>query len=103
MKTPHVMLALSVASLLCAAPAMAQTVPADQDQAPKADVVQRGPDGHASAVQAGGQDYAVCTKTRQDSCIEPRAAGLKWGNRPLKNWPGKPASSIDGDQGHIAQ
>ena len=43
-------------------------------------------------VTVDGKEVAVCTKDVQDSCINPRAAGLNWGNRPLGYWPGKPAS-----------
>jgi hypothetical protein len=44
------------------------------------------------AVMIDGIQVAVCTKDVQDSCINPREAGLNWGNRPLDYWPGKPAS-----------
>ena len=43
-------------------------------------------------VMFGDKEVAVCTKELQDSCINPREAGLNWGNRPLDYWPGKPAS-----------
>ncbi|MCB2061637.1 MAG: hypothetical protein KDE21_14075 [Novosphingobium sp.] len=39
-------------------------------------------------------EYPVCKGAVQDSCINPRAAGLSWGNRPLDHWPGKPASDL---------
>lgn len=39
-------------------------------------------------------EYPVCKGEVQDSCINPRAAGLSWGNRPLDHWPGKPASDL---------
>jgi len=38
----------------------------------------------------------VCNAQRQDECINPRAAGLHFGNRPLAYWPGKPASEMKG-------
>ncbi len=104
MKTTLSILAFAAVSLAGAVPALAQTAPADQAQTPpQADVVQRGADGRAADVQTGGQDYAVCSKTVQDHCIQPRAAGLKWGNRPLRTWPGQPASQSDGDQGTAQQ
>lgn len=43
-------------------------------------------------VMVNGKEFTICTKTIQDSCINPREAGLNWGNRPLDHWPGKPAS-----------
>lgn len=41
-------------------------------------------------------EYPVCSATVQDSCVNPREAGKKYGNRPLNYWPGKPASEIPG-------
>ena len=45
-------------------------------------------------VMVDGKEVAVCSKTVMDSCINPREAGLKYGNVPLKYWPGKPASEM---------
>ncbi|MEO1922501.1 hypothetical protein T8S45_02815 [Blastomonas marina] len=42
-------------------------------------------------------DYPICADGRTDACIQPRAAGKNWGNRPLDYWPGKPASEMDDD------
>ena len=39
-------------------------------------------------------DYPLCTKEIKDRCINPYAAGKKWGNKPLDYWPGKPASQM---------
>ena len=50
--------------------------------------------GRATEVRVGGQDYSVCHAEIQDECINPRAAGLKWGNRAIAYWPGKPASEL---------
>ncbi|MET1755937.1 hypothetical protein ABVV53_10775 [Novosphingobium sp. RD2P27] len=52
-------------------------------------VVERAANGRATAVRADGKIYPVCTTERQDSCIQPRAAKLGWGDRPLKYWPGE--------------
>jgi hypothetical protein len=83
---------------------VAQAQPADRSVKQQPEITQRGPDGRASQVRIDGRNYPVCTAgAQQDGCIEPRAAGLKWGDRPLSYWPGKPASKIDGDQGHIPQ
>ncbi len=37
----------------------------------------------------------MCTEDNQDSCINPRAAGLDFGGVPIDYWPGRPASEID--------
>lgn len=41
------------------------------------------------------KEYPVCRGAVQDSCVNPREAGLNYGNRPLDHWPGEPASEID--------
>ena len=48
------------------------------------------------AAAAAGTAYPPCKGDMQDHCINPREAGLKYGNVPLKYWPGKPASEIPG-------
>ena len=40
-------------------------------------------------------EYPVCQGDETDSCIQPREAGLNYGNRPLDYWPGEPASLND--------
>ena len=57
-------------------------------------VVERNTQGKATKVRVEGTVYDVCMKDDQDGCINPRAAGLDWGNRPLDYWPGKPASQM---------
>lgn len=57
-------------------------------------VVERGDDGRATAVRIGGTVYPVCASEGQDGYIQPRAAGLGWGDRPLQRWPGRPASQM---------
>lgn len=47
----------------------------------------------ASAQPTSG-DYPICSKDQTDGCIQPRAAGKNYGNRPLDYWPGEPASSM---------
>jgi hypothetical protein len=103
MKTDTLLLMACMATLALAAPLSAQAQASDQSGRTQAQIVERGPDGKASVVRIDGRNYPVCNASgaRQDGCIEPRSAGLKWGDRPLKYWPGKPASQIDGDQGHI--
>lgn len=53
----------------------------------------RAPGDVADAV-AAAKTYPVCSATIQDSCIQPRAAGKNYGNRPLDYWPGAPASEL---------
>lgn len=57
-----------------------------------AEVTERDAKGHATKVKVEGQEYAVCVGAVVDSCINPRQAGLNFGNTPLDHWPGKPAS-----------
>ncbi|WP_156135438.1 hypothetical protein [Novosphingobium malaysiense] len=61
-----------------------------------AEVVSRDSNGQAAVVRVDGESYAVCDESRHDDCINPRAAGLNWGDRPLDYWPGKPASEMQG-------
>lgn len=79
-------IAITTAALVFAAGGVAQ--------AQTASVVSKDSRGHATEVSVEGKTYKVCRKGMQDDCINPRAAGLKWGNRPLDYWPGKPASEM---------
>lgn len=67
---------------------------AAQNAAVKAEVVEKNARGQAIKVRIEGKVYDVCMAEAQDGCIQPRAAGLKWGNRPLDHWPGRPASEM---------
>lgn len=60
----------------------------------KATVVQKGTNGRAQTVMLNGKEYQVCGGTVTDNCINPREAGLNFGNRALDYWPGKPASEM---------
>jgi hypothetical protein len=93
MKIAAFVLSASVAALAFVLPATAHSAPTD-DQSQTAEIMARGPDGRATIVRIAGQDYTVCTDQQQDSCIEPYAAGLKWADRPLAYWPGRPASQM---------
>lgn len=59
-----------------------------------ATVVERDPRGRAIKVMVDGREYVVCTAMIMDSCINPRQAGLNFGNVPLDTWPGRPASEM---------
>lgn len=50
----------------------------------------------ASTNATAGKEYPPCRGEMQDSCINPREAGLNYGNRPLNYWPGQPASEMKG-------
>ncbi len=90
--------AASAATLFAVAPALAQNDGTTMDDgSTKADspvVVETNARGKATKVRVDGKVYDVCMTNDQDSCINPRAAGLNWGNRPLDYWPGQPASSM---------
>lgn len=64
------------------------------DDAGLATVTERDSRGRATKVTVEGKEYMVCTGTVVDACINPRAAGLNFGNVPLDHWPGKPASEM---------
>lgn len=61
---------------------------------PSVQIVSRGADGRPDVVSIDGQTYTVCKSETQDSCINPRSAGLNFGARDLQYWPGRPASEI---------
>ena len=65
---------------------------AKADARTNATVVERDARGRATKVSVDGTEYLVCSRTVVDSCINPRQAGLNFGNVPLSYWPGKPAS-----------
>jgi hypothetical protein len=54
-----------------------------------ATVVARDANGRATKVSVDGTEYAVCTASVKDACINPREAGLNFGNVPLDHWPGQ--------------
>jgi hypothetical protein len=61
-------------------------------RAASAEIVTRGPDGSVQVVRVDGTEYQICASDRQDNCMNPRAAGLAWGDRPLRYWPAETAS-----------
>lgn len=86
-----VLAAVVAAGAAAAAPAWAQDR-ASGIGARSPEVVERGPDGRVKSVRVDGVVYPVCQREGEDSCIQPRAAGLNWGDRPMQRWPGAPAS-----------
>ena len=59
------------------------------------EIVETNERGQVTKVSKDGKTYDVCMAEDQDGCINPREAGLDWGNRPLDYWPGQPASTMD--------
>lgn len=57
------------------------------------EVIAKDDQGRATKVMIEGKEYAICTPQVQDACLNPREAGLDFGNRALDHWPGKPASA----------
>ena len=57
-------------------------------------VVERDAHGRPSKVNHEGAVVDVCNEMKKDSCVNPREAGLNFGNNPVQNWPGKPASEM---------
>ena len=55
------------------------------------EIVERTADGKVTKVKVGDKIYDVCENEKQDSCIQPRAAGLNRGDYPLNYWPGSEA------------
>ena len=60
----------------------------------KAEVVKKASNGRAQTIMMNGKEYTVCTADVTDGCINPREAGLNFGNRALDHWPGKPATEM---------
>ncbi|MXO59174.1 hypothetical protein GRI89_06430 [Altererythrobacter salegens] len=75
-----------------AIPALPAQAKEGDENTVNAKVVERDSKGKATKVEVNGKVYAVCSGTVQDECINPRQAGLNFGNEPLDHWPGKPAS-----------
>lgn len=79
-----------------AASASAQSGDAPGYRADTPEVVARGPDGRATEVRIDGVVYPVCAGEDEDGCIQPRAARLGWGDRPLQRWPGEAGGRNEG-------
>lgn len=60
----------------------------------KAEVLQKAANGRAQTIMLNDREYQVCGGDVTDGCINPREAGLNYGNRALDYWPGKPASEM---------
>ena len=88
-RTTPILAALAVAGAIALPTAAVQA-----HAKPNVTILKRGLNGRATEVQIDGKDWAVCSKQVTDHCINPRAAGLAWGDRPLSYWPGKPASEM---------
>ncbi len=95
MKTAFSALAAATLAIGLSTPALADDH-GDKSGKMTAEVVEKNAQGKATKVKLGDKVYDVCMKSDQDGCINPREAGLNFGNRALDYWPGKPASQIDG-------
>lgn len=80
-------LAAAVLAATVASPVIAQST-----ARVNATVVERDARGRATKVSVEGRVYEVCRPGVEDACINPREAGLNFGNVPLTYWPGRPAS-----------
>jgi hypothetical protein len=83
--------ALIASSAVVAAP-RAKKARVQTSSMPGVEVTERDSRGRATKVTMDGQTYTVCTSDNSDGCINPREAGLNWGNTPVKHWPGRPIS-----------
>ena len=92
------LIALSSATAFCFAAAVTTTAAADDHtetmEEDRPVVVTTNDRGQATQVRINGEVIDVCMSEEQDDCINPRAAGLNFGDRPLDYWPGKPASEM---------
>jgi len=83
--------AAATLSMGLGAPAMADNHMAKDDRADwkaqSPEIVERNDRGKATHVRVEGKIYEVCMNESQDGCIQPRAAGLNWGDRPLMDFP----------------
>ncbi len=84
-------LIIAAAVLAAALPA---TAIAQSSSGDTASVVERDSRGRATKVSVEGRTYEVCRQGMTDGCINPREAGLNFGNVPLDRWPGRPASEM---------
>lgn len=77
------LLAALVGGVICTIPSQVSAQqPAEGFRAKSPEVVKRGADGRALVVRVDGREIPVCQNEQQDSCIQPRAAGLGWGDWP---------------------
>ncbi len=75
--------------------AAAQDGDAEETSSSAYEVAERDENGRVTKVTWNGQLYDICVENGQDSCINPRDAGLDFGARELEYWPGRPASEIE--------
>lgn len=76
---------IGLAACMLGTATLADAAPA----APRPEIVERDSRGRAASVRIDGQVYKVCSAQVTDSCINPRQAGLNFGNQPLNRWPEK--------------
>lgn len=86
----YMLLSIAGAALAATtAPAQVQEPAPAYKVTPDVQVLERNSRGHATRVMVGAEQYPVCMTEQQDRCIQPRAAGLGFGERPLGYWPNR--------------
>ena len=89
MKTSSIIIAAGAMAIASSASAQVQEPAPQYKVNPQVQIVERNDRGMATAVKVGDARYPVCMSEREDGCIQPRAAGLGFGERPLGYWPGE--------------
>ena len=84
----------SIVAQINASPAATQAAASSKAKTTTAVTYQSNPVVQQVPANTVEGEYPVCKSESDDACIQPRAAGLDWGNRPLDHWPGKPASEM---------
>lgn len=88
----RILITAMMLAVAAASPLAAKSHKGKKIAKPGVDVTQRDAKGRPTMVRIDGQEVAVCLDGKTDSCINPREAGLNFGNNPIANWPGRPAS-----------
>lgn len=88
----RILITAMMVAVAAASPLTAKRYSAKKMANPGVEVTQRDARGRPTMVRIEGQEVAVCMDGKTDSCINPREAGLNFGNNPIANWPGHPAS-----------
>lgn len=103
MKAIYTPIVLGLACL--SVPAVAQDASGEEtvEDKPQVRVIERDEKGKATRVSVNGREYALCSKSVQDSCISPRSAGFDWGNQPLDHWPGQTSTSLKQEREKAAE
>ena len=89
----RIAIAVAIAAIAAAGPVAAKAKHHSHAAAKAGvEVTERDAKGRPTKVRMDGQEVSVCTADKTDGCVNPREAGLNFGNNPIGDWPGKPAS-----------